>query len=99
MQRWRRMRKRSPIRRRRSNRAVEAADDAADLDWIGDGDHDYGSGREYSWWTTQKAVTLFTIPEHFVPMYCYERSVSYPEGHRNCMFAQRGIRSLPRLPI
>jgi hypothetical protein len=32
-------------------------------------------------------------------MYCYERSVSYPEGHRNCIFATRGIRSLPRMPI
>src|SRR5688572_4761815 len=73
--------------------------DAADLDWIGDGDHDYGSGREYSWWTTQKAVTLFTLPGEFTPMYCYERSVSYPEGHRNVMMAQRGVRSLPRLPI
>jgi hypothetical protein len=73
--------------------------DAANLDWIGDGDHDYGFGREYSWWTTQKAVTLFTLPNHFVPMFSYERSVSYPEGHRNCIFAKRGIRSLPRLPI
>lgn len=73
--------------------------DAASLDWIGDGDHDYGNGREYSWWTTQKAVTLFTLPGHFVPMYCYERSVVYPEGHRNCLFARRGVRSLPRLPL
>ncbi|MCA9063675.1 MAG: hypothetical protein KDA96_11470, partial [Planctomycetaceae bacterium] len=73
--------------------------DAAAMDWIGDGDHDYGVGREYSWWTTQKAVTLFTLPEHFTPVYSYERSVRYPEGHRNCMFDRRGIRSLPRLPI
>jgi hypothetical protein len=73
--------------------------DAANLDWIGDGDHDYGTGREYTWWTTQKAVTLFTLKNEFVPMFSYERSVSYPEGHRNCMFAKRGIRSLPRLPI
>jgi hypothetical protein len=73
--------------------------DAADLDWIGDGDHDYGAGREYSWWTTQKAVTLFTLDGEFVPMFSYERSVSYPEGHRNCVFARRGVRSLPRLPI
>lgn len=73
--------------------------DCAAFDWIGDGDHDYGNGREYSWWTTQKAVTLFTLPGHFVPIYSYERSVVYPEGHRNCMFAQRGVRSLPRLPI
>lgn len=73
--------------------------DSAGMDWIGDGDHDYGNGREYSWWTTQKAVTLFTLPGHFVPVYSYERSVRYPEGHRNCMFAYRGVRSLPRLPI
>lgn len=73
--------------------------DAAGMDWIGDGDHDYGNGREYSWWTTQKTVTLFTLPGRFTPMYCYERSVSYPEGHRNCMFAKRGVRSLPRLPL
>ena len=73
--------------------------DAAAFDWIGDGDHDYGNGREYSWWTTQKAVTLFTVPGRFTPVYSYERSVSYPEGHRNVMFATRGIRSLPRLPL
>lgn len=73
--------------------------DAVSLDWIGDGDHDYGQGREYSWWTTQKTVTLFTLDNHFVPMFSYERSVVYPEGHRNCVFAKRGIRSLPRLPL
>jgi hypothetical protein len=73
--------------------------DAVGFDWIGDGDHDYGNGREYSWWTTQKAVTLFTIPNRFTPVFSYERSVVYPEGHRNVMFADRGIRSLPRLPI
>jgi hypothetical protein len=32
-------------------------------------------------------------------MFNYERSVAYPEGHRNVIFAQRGIRPLPRLPI
>ena len=73
--------------------------DAVANDWIGDGDHDYGNGREYTWWTTQKAVTLFTLPGHFTPVFSYERSVVYPEGHRNCMFAQRGVRSLPRMPL
>lgn len=73
--------------------------DSVSLDWIGDGDHDYGNGREYSWWTTQKTVTLFTLPGRFVPMFSYERSVVYPEGHRNCVFAKRGVRSLPRLPL
>ena len=32
-------------------------------------------------------------------MYYYERSVAYPEGHRNVVFARRGIRALPRLPV
>lgn len=73
--------------------------DAVSNDWIGDGDHDYGNGREYTWWTTQKAVTLFTIPGKFTPVFSYERSVVYPEGHRNCMFAYRGVRSLPRMPL
>jgi hypothetical protein len=30
-------------------------------------------------------------------MFTYERSVGYPHGHRNCMFARRGVRTLPRL--
>ena len=30
-------------------------------------------------------------------MYTYERSVNYPDGHRNPVFAQRGVRPLPRL--
>lgn len=30
-------------------------------------------------------------------MFSYERSVPYPHGHRNCVFARRGVRTLPRL--
>ncbi|MBI5684083.1 MAG: hypothetical protein HZC54_03290 [Verrucomicrobia bacterium] len=73
--------------------------DASYMDWVGNGDHDNGNGREYSWWITQKTVTLFTLPGAFVPMYSYERSVNYPEGHRNPVFAKRGVRTLPRLPL
>jgi len=72
--------------------------DAADLDWIGNGDHDNGGGREYSWWLTQKTTDIFHHPPKFVPMFSYERSVPYPSGHRNVMFAQRGIRTLARHP-
>jgi len=72
--------------------------DAADLDWIGCGDHDNGGGREYPWWITQKTTDIFHHPPVFVPMFTYERSVVYPSGHRNVMFAQRGIRTLPRHP-
>jgi hypothetical protein len=30
-------------------------------------------------------------------MFTYERSVNYPDGHRNAVFAKRGVRPLPRL--
>jgi hypothetical protein len=73
--------------------------DAGALDWVGCCDHDNGDGREYSWWITQKLTDIFYTPGVFAPIFAYERSVSYPEGHRNVIFAQRGIRPLPRLPI
>jgi hypothetical protein len=73
--------------------------DVAAFDWAGCCDHDNGGGREYSWWTTQKLTDVFYSPGKFAPLFSYERSVSYPEGHRNVLFAQRGVRVLPRLPI
>ena len=71
--------------------------DAAALDWIGNTDHDNGEGREYSWWLTQKLTDAYHVPNAFTPLFAYERSVNYPDGHRNCIFAKRGIRTLPRL--
>jgi hypothetical protein len=71
--------------------------DAAGMDWIGNGDHDNGAGREYAWWLVQKFTDAYHLPNAFTPMFTYERSVSYPHGHRNCMFVQRGVRTLPRL--
>lgn len=73
--------------------------DVAALDWVGNGDHDNGSGREYPWWLIQKSTDAFHVPGRFVTMFTYERSRPYPEGHRNVVFARRGIRSLPRLPL
>jgi len=72
--------------------------DASTLGWVGCCDHDNGGSREYSWWLTQKFTDAYTLGSKFIPMYYYERSVAYPEGHRNVLFAQRGIRPLPRLP-
>lgn len=71
--------------------------DAAALDWVGNGDHDNGAGREYPWWLVQKLTDAYNIKDRFTPIFCYERSVSYPHGHRNCLFAKRGVRTLPRL--
>jgi hypothetical protein len=70
--------------------------DAAQMDWIGNGDHDNGAGREYAWWLTQKFTDAYNT-KAFTTMFTYERSVAYPHGHRNVMFAQRGILTLPRL--
>ncbi len=71
--------------------------DVARMDWIGVGDHDWGVGREYTWWLTQKQNDIYHHAPVFMPMFTYERSVVYPSGHRNVMFAKRGIRALPRM--
>lgn len=72
--------------------------DVAAMDWMGSGDHDNGGHREYPWWITQKTTDAYHLPGVFESMFTYERSVSYPEGHRNVVFDKRGIRTLPRLP-
>jgi hypothetical protein len=71
--------------------------DAVSFDWIGNGDHDNGAGREYAWWLVQKFTDAYHAPDTFTTMFTYERSVAYPHGHRNCMFAKRGVLTLPRL--
>jgi hypothetical protein len=72
--------------------------DAAYMDWVGCCDHTNG-GREYSWWLQQKMTDAYHLDTNFVPMFSYERSIQYPEGHRNVVFAKRGIRVLPSLPL
>jgi hypothetical protein len=71
--------------------------DAAAFDWVGNTDHDSGHGREYTWWLIQKFSDAYHVPGVFTPMFSYERSVPYPMGHRNVVFARRGILPLPRL--
>jgi len=71
--------------------------DAGGLDWVGCCDHDNGGGREYTWWIEQKLTDIYHAPGKFAPMFSYERSVAFPEGHRNVLFVQRGVRTLPRL--
>ena len=71
--------------------------DVAGMDWIGPGDHDYAISHGYLWWLQQKAADMYHDPGAFSAMYTYERSVSYPSGHRNVMLPRRGIRPLPRM--
>jgi hypothetical protein len=70
--------------------------DAGKLDWMGNGDHDNGFGHEYMWWLIQKTIDVHFHPPHFISAMTYERSVQYPNGHRNVMMPRRGIRPLPR---
>ncbi len=77
--------------------AYRYALDAAGHDFLGVADHQAGHEVEYSWWMIQKAVDLFTIPGKFTPLYGYERSRGYPSGHRNAMFAQRGVKVVKML--
>ncbi len=69
--------------------------DAASLDFAMVTDHNMGQDNEYSWWRTQQANDLYTVPRNFISVYGYERSVKYPAGHRNVIWAERGHRTLP----
>jgi hypothetical protein len=71
--------------------------DAAGMDTGIVSDHNAGPD-EYTWWRTEKAIDLFRIPGGFTPLFGYERSVPYPNGHRNVVFAQRGVPVLPISP-
>ena len=70
--------------------------DAAQLDWMASSDHDAGGGREFSWWLTQKSTEMQQHEPSFISLFAYERSVSFPIGHRNVLLGQPGIRPLPR---
>ena len=64
--------------------------DAVAFDYGFVSDHQMGQDEEYNWWITQKSNDLYYMPQRFVPMYGYERSVPYPNGHRNVIWAERG---------
>jgi hypothetical protein len=72
--------------------------DVADFDYAAITDHNAGDDIEYFWWIIQKSNDLFHLPGRFSPMYAYERSLRFPNGHRNLIWARRGVRTLPRTP-
>jgi hypothetical protein len=71
--------------------------DAAQLDYMGVTEHNGEGGPdvEYINWLTQQMADLFTLPGTFMPLYSYERSLNYPNGHRNVIFTKRGNPTLP----
>ena len=66
--------------------------DTLRLDYLGISDHNGDSGPDipYVSWLQQQSVDLFNLPMRFTPLYAYERSLNYPNGHRNVLFAVRG---------
>ncbi len=76
--------------------SLRYAHDGADHDWMGNGDHDNGLGHEYMWWLIQKTFDIHSHAPTFLGAMTYERSVTFPNGHRNVMMPKRGIRPLPR---
>ncbi len=67
--------------------------DAAALDFLLVTDHNDGF-KHYQWWIREKSNDLFHVPPTFVTLYGYERSVSYPNGHRNVFLLKRGVEPL-----
>ncbi|MBM3737862.1 MAG: hypothetical protein FJW39_18935 [Acidobacteria bacterium] len=64
--------------------------DAAAMDYLAITEHNFGVEDEYDWWRSQKFCDLFRVGTSFVPLYAYERSAIYPNGHRNIVFSYRG---------
>ncbi|MBI3696302.1 MAG: hypothetical protein HY238_15880 [Acidobacteria bacterium] len=72
--------------------------DAAGMDYFLVTDHQSGNNQEYTWWRIEKSEDMFHVPGFFTTLFGYERSVAYPNGHRNLVFTRRGIRTLPIAP-
>ncbi len=65
--------------------------DVASMDFGALTDHQGGGHYAYHWWLTEKSADMFYLAPRFVPLYGYERSVSYPNGHRNVLHSYRGV--------
>lgn len=66
--------------------------DLAKLDFLGTSDHtDIAKIYDpYEWWHNQRMHDALHSPGHFNTMYVYEREQTWPWGHRNIVFADRG---------
>lgn len=77
--------------------AYRYAMDAAGLDFLAVTDHQSG-GQRYTWWRIDKSADMFHVPNFFTAIYGTERSLPYPNGHRNLFFTKRGVEILPSSP-
>ena len=65
--------------------------DAAAMDFGAVTDHNSGGDNEYWWWLIEKSCDMYNVPRAFSTFYAYERSVEYPNGHRNILHTRRGV--------
>ncbi len=66
--------------------------DAAQMDFLGPSEHvlPEKADTSYMWRMVDKAVDIYKIPGVFYPLLNYERTVAYPDGHRNIVWNRRG---------
>jgi hypothetical protein len=66
--------------------------DAAEMDFVGPSEHlmPRNDLSDYMWRMVDKAVDIYKLPGVFIPMLNYERTVRYPDGHRNIVGNRRG---------
>ena len=77
--------------------AYRYAMDGANMDFFLVTDHQSGV-QEYTWWRIEKSADMFHVPGFFTTLYGTERSLNYPNGHRNLVFTKRGVKILPITP-
>ncbi len=62
--------------------------DAAAMDFGASTDHQ-GGAWPYWWWFTQKMTDMHHVTGAYSAIFGYERSATYPNGHRNVFFVKR----------
>lgn len=62
--------------------------DAAGMDFGASTDHQ-GGAWPYWWWYTQKMTDMYYVPGAYTSIFGYERSATFPNGHRNVFFVKR----------
>ena len=62
--------------------------DVASMDFGASTDHQ-GGAWPYWWWYTQKMTDMYHVPGAYAPIFGFERSAIFPNGHRNIFYAKR----------
>ncbi len=62
--------------------------DVAAMDFGASTDHQ-GGAWPYWWWYSQKMTDMYHVPGAYSPIFGFERSAVFPNGHRNIFYAKR----------